>query len=720
MIATNVIMPMRKSDLNKALTKAFLSSPFPQTSKSSDDSMQQTKADIHLITKLMCSFFGIAIASPSKQSTRGRGEEESFLQRLFDGLKSCAEVRFGPTSFKGLPRAYSRALKSLLKEAVEQNLQLDVSTIESILEQATGLFQDSDNQQIEWNLISLCLENNADVFIIPLGASSGTYSYLKANRYLISLLAVVDMTSDEADNNQLNSLKLNRILIPLLHAFARARDLAGFLEHWREQLNDRQKANRRVPSDGVAENMRQSLWEDDELLNAAQALIEPSLSVDQLDMILTKIESTLWKLNPNDDASFSVSELVILDCVFAGCHTENIRSKLSVRARSIYEALAEVPLKLSRAYRSHRWRLWRILATINRKWLSYDDGQSSIETTCKVAHRAFAVLDTTEGETKNNLVNTYREQSYAFSVVTTLALFNHLWTKTAESSIRNMLEKSVNRVLDFEDRLWFELNEDLIGTLRPLERPQYWNGRSIDIRSLGTLFLSCFEQLLAQSSIISCLDNGTQERMLRLLYQLACRERMCAMELSNGGIDYSWLWSRLQWCEVLNEDMRFLRALRQFQFERYMSVLGAEYPLHWKADSIEYTMAFESFQNAPVLQFEPEHRIDIANGLLDFLVRKKRLGLQTIAKHLQLLAKLADTPKKSGKFKKTSEEVPENSDEVIEKSMKVFKSIKMDDDPLQERSAIFVLAQMVSQEMWSVERLACDDALCRLTYVILE
>ena len=708
--------------------------------------MQQTESDVHIRMVLISLFFDIATANRSIQFSISRKEAEAALRKLFMELKHCAGLICGPASSNSLPETYSEGLTSLIKEATENGLQLDVATLESVLDQATGLFKGRNCLQMEWALISLCLENNADVFIIPVGSASGIYLYRKPNRFLASLLTNLETIGGQVGDSQLRNLSVKSILIPLLHAFARARDLPGFLEHWKEQLNAYGKASQRIPAEDTPSDTSQSIWEDDDLLNAAQELIEPSLSLDQLDAMLTKIDSHLRKPDPRGNELFCDSELVILDCVLSGCHNEDSRAKLSVRARSIYECLSDILCGSSQAYGRHRWRLWRILETINRQWSGHDDTRSPLKIAHKLAQKASALLDEIGDKKKGGLPNKYQERSHAFSFMASQVLSDHGRAKVNEISFQGRFDLSVNQLLKSGDPFWSELDEDRNTTSSPVEFPRLWSGRSVDIRSLETLLFSCIVQLLARPSLLSCLETSTQESLWRMLSRQAVRERAQLIDLSRTHISYSWLWSHLQSCEALNEDMRLLKSLRSFQAERYLSTffeLKSNNPAtagaiedggDWKVESIEYAMAFESLQDAPPSQFGPEDSIDIANELLNVLLRKKQLGFQSVAKHLQLLVKFADTPKKSGKFRnplwtksedlgkgRMTDMVPKATDGLIGKSMKVFQNIKLDNDSSPERSAVFVLSEVIfGKPDWSMESLACDDALRRLTYIILE
>ena len=684
--------------IDEVFTEALRTSPVSKSSKR--NGTLQIKAELHLITALMSLFFEIAIACSPRTTPKSRKEGDLFLRRLFSEFQHCLETRVGPKSSESLPKSYARSLRILLEQAVKYDVCLDMATIESILEQASGLYNNSGTQRVEWQLVALCLKNNADVFVIPTGASSGLYSYRKPNRTLENLLALLNTSSDSlsSKSGQLYSLKINGILIPLLHAFASARDLPAFLEHWKKQLDDYQKACKPLSS-SLAEPVHQIFWDDDDFLFAAQEMIEPCLPVDHISSILEKIESNLRAWALSDGETLNNSDLVTLDCVLGGCHSEELQARLFERARSVYEALAAALLSASPIYGSQGWRLWRVFANINWKWVRYKSEFSTADILWQVAETAFTTLDVPGSETGADDTHSFQEQSFAFCSMTSLGLSDHEWNGT-NTSFGKLFNKSVERVLSLKGLFCQLLSEDNFRGLRPLQNLQDWNGKAAGIKSSDELYLSCVAQLLTRPSVLRYLDATTQRHMLEQLSQLA-RHEGYLKDSSYAGVNYSWLWSCAQHCEAVSEQPAFATDIRRLQYGHFERLLRSQDPICWKVNSAEYTMALENLSDAPLLQFSSEHIIDIANKILDVVVRKKHLGLSSIARHLQLLVKFADAPKNS------------------RGRMKIFQNIKMNGDALQERSAVFVLAEVVARETWSVERPACNDALCRLTHIIM-
>lgn len=708
--------------------------PIPQQSlPPANDRTQQINSHAHLKAVLLTLFFEIAIKHESNKNPKNRNEHVPFLQSLFNTLKSSAQSTFGLESSVDLSRDYTETLTLLLGKANEHQLQLDIPSIEPILNETAILTADADPQQINWRLTSLCLENNPDVFVLSIDAPSGGYSYRKPNRLLVALLAPLADIRTEAHHDQRYVFVLSRVLIPLLHAFAEARDLPGFLEHWRERLDTHLKIDWSIQKDARRNNVSESLWEDDGLMNAAQALIESSLSISQLENMLTAAESHLWNLARGNDRSFSIAQLVILETLLSGCHSESFRTKFSGLTDSIYEALAKIALEDDLRYGEQRWRIWRILSLIDLRWPSVRRESCSLDDSDGITNGAFTVLEGAAALPDACSVAQFQESSHAFSVLISQALYHHRSTKDKPSISLELLEKSLQRLMGWMDDSSRESRESSSASIVHSEQAQCWSGRTADIRSEDTLLLSCIMQLVTRPVIICQINPSIQLELLRSLYRRSLFEKNHVPDLSHDQISFQWLWNRFQHCGMLIEDLKYQRNLRRVQAEIYLRLVQSRDEQFNGLDHVGYIMAFEGLQGAAATQFDLEDRIDIANGLLDMLSDEPSLGLPSVDEHLQLLAKFAGTPKKSGRFKRTVRDertglghrkdlkmLPEAANEPVEKSMRVFQCIKSGHGPSATNAAILVLAEMMNSRSWDVEVQRCDDALLRITNIVLE
>ena len=665
---------------------------------SGNEDMLQSDTELYSNIALSHFLFQIAATSLPRNTPKLRQEGDSFLRRLFDEIKHCLDEKIGPASSVNSPKVYTRSLKMLLEEVVKYNVQIDMATIESILKQASGLYHNNGDQQIEWELIGLCLRSNADVFILSTRGSTGIRSYMKPNDVLEHLFILLHTSVCElrSEARRMYKYKISEILIPLLNAFARARDLSAFLGHWKKQMDDHHAGNKpqiTFPTDSMLE----TLWVDEDLLVAASDLVAASLPANEINTILAGIETKLRARALDDGESLKESDLLMLDCVIGGCRGEELLSKLCERAQSVHEALATAFVSPNPLHRSQQWRLWRVFASINRRWSRDLTDPSTAKLSSRMAETALRTLEAKTSEPGANSTHTFREQSFAFCAIASLALPEYKQNQTT-LYFGETFQKSMERILDLKAPACHQLTEEPSGVLRLSESLHGWDGKTKNISSIDTLYLSCIAQLLDQSSVLRHLDATTIRRMLQQLWQLARNQRS---RKRSSDINYPWLWDRAQSCEAVYEQPSFATSIRQLQYEEFMDHYCSNPPTQWKAASVEYDLLLNALSDAPLLQFDTKQVVDTADKILDVVICKKVLGLSSIARHLQLLVKFADAPR------------------YCQEQMRIFQNATVNNVVLQEKSVLFVLAETVARESWSREMTACNDALCRLTIIIM-
>ena len=694
-ITKNAVEPLKKSigtarnDLFLYLGKTLieqlgssliLRSSWRNDSHSSTKKRQRrTNDEISLISELIVSFFEIAISCTSRDMPKARKDRDLFLQKIFDELKGVITFHLGPDASDSRPLAYSKAVGALLKQAVENDIRLSTTSIEFVLMQVMGLFSEDENEIVQWEIASLCLRINPDV-VLNQNAISGSSSNRKANEILRKMLSKMDMShvkKKSTDHDQIYNLRLHEVLIPLMRAFASVRDLPGFFEIWKLRL---------------AESIYPSIWFDDDLLSTAQGLIEAGMSSAQINAILEEIESHFERLDSTQNKDINVSHLVILHCLVGGHYGEDSLSRLSQRIQSVYSTLATSVLTSSHTSGSLSWRIWRILTSINQQWLNA--GVFLFANICQqLTENAFQMI-----EIDSNDVYGCRGKSCAFNYLASLCPF-HATSDQSARDFTNLFDKSVNILLDLNNDICQQLDGDLFRVLKPRETQHNWSGKAVDIQSNDDLYLSCIARLLLQPTALYYIEKTTQRRILQQLSLLARHERY--MKESPGSVvNYSWLWIRAQRCQAIFEQQSFAEDLRLRQSQNFVHSLGSVDSLRQNSTHEEYESALESLLNASVSHFSTGDTIEIANGTLEIL-RRRKAAPNSIAKHIQILVKIAGASRK------------------MCKRMVLFQNIQMDNDRLQERSAVFVLAELVSQDASPEERPACDEALCNLTCIIL-
>ena len=700
-IAKNAVQPLKDStgttrdDLSSYLGKTLIeqlgsslilrSSGRKDSQSSAKKKQRRTNDEVFLVSELICSFFEIAISWTSRDVPKARKDGDLFLQKLFDELKDVVTFHLGPDASDSRPTAYSKAVKGLLKQAVENDIRLSTASIESVLRKVSGLFSEDENEIIEWETVSLCLRNNFYIVLNRQNAISGLSANRKGNEVLRMIVAKVDRSQNKkgsSDYNQSYSLRVHGVLIPLMGSLANVRDLSGFFEIWRLRL---------------AESVNPNVWIDDDLLSSARGLIEANMSSVQISTILEKIESHFERLDWSEKEAITLSNLVILECIVGGHYGEDLLSRLSQRIRSVYSTLATSLLKSSHSYGSLRWRVWRILTSVNQQWLN--SGVFLIPNICpQLTETAFQMIDAPKFEIDNKDVYSCREKSFAFSYMASLSPF-HMISDQWARDYRDLFNKSLNIVLDLNTVLCQQLDGDLFRVIKPLNTRHNWSGKAVAIESHDDLYLSCIAGLLLQSTAVQYTERTTQKRMLQQLSLLA-RHEQYMKESSAPGVNYSWLWHRAQRCQAINDHPHFAEELRLRQSQDFIHSIGSVDTLRQFNTDKEHESALESLLNSSLSKFSAGDMIEIANSTIEILRRRKGKP-NSIATHLQILVKFAGASRKTCK------------------RMRLFQNIQLDNDRLQERAAVFVLAEIVGQDLGSGEDQACDDALCDLTRIVV-
>ena len=205
---------------------------------------------------------------------RSRTQDAAWLQALFRVLSDAcpAEQR----------EVKNEAINKMMKMCLEHKIPLDVDLLRSITWEC-GLHSEGTDEEIIATVIAL----DGLVFTIP---DAEEKDLLKELFSRITLLSTKPEWPDMADTY------VDRILVPLMGDFAKARDLTGFINHWYEQLVAFDSIISELPSKhGLAHF---GAWEDDALLAKLNEIMEASLTSEQIKSILDGIREKTGSPGP--------------------------------------------------------------------------------------------------------------------------------------------------------------------------------------------------------------------------------------------------------------------------------------------------------------------------------------------------------------------------------------------------------------------------------------
>ena len=475
------------------------------------------KIDKHLALSMLSLLFDIAIGCRPRNTPKLRRLENSWLEQLFIKLAKCADTLFPPMSSVRVQKDHIRVIKWMLRKAVDHQVRLSLSTINAFLEQASGLFRTDgdglietragakDDKYTEWGLVSLCILNDSDAFVIPSSSASDneTYTYRPPNKYLSALFRnitdeVCYETSKE-DNDY--DFKLLSVIEPLCNAFAGARDLTGFLEHWREQLNIVQE---RQNSRGDHLDLVPSIWEDERLLLHVAQLVESSLTTAQISRVLSTAARDLTPSIPNvlSDKSTALASLIMLDCLTTGLSKDETILKLESIALSVFSLLGVLISRPSHMSSPHDWRVWRIQATITDRWSSLRD--SSIFK--RKAHPAICMASdlihriSSEPALQNNVNLT--QEIYALRFMLKFAAMEDLFWGDLQFSSRQKILSAVMKLLDTMEPFCHRISHDHFGTMMRPENTFRGEQPSLKISPIDKFYFDCIDEILESPDVL--------------------------------------------------------------------------------------------------------------------------------------------------------------------------------------------------------------------------
>ena len=468
------------------------------------------KTDKHLAISIISLLFGIAITCRPRNTAKLRRLENPWLEQLFIKLTKCAETIFPPVSAVIAQKDHSRLIKWMLRKAVEHQVQLTISTIKALLDQASSLFRnvgdiqtetridvEGDNQ-IEWGVVSLCILNDSNTFVIPSSSASKneTYAYRPPNKYLSALLRNIthEMCYESLAEDEDYEFKLLHVIKPLCNGFIGARDLTGLLEHWREQLCITQEQQE---SQGTSFSRVPSIWEDERLLLYVAQSIESSLTTGQIDRVLSAAARDLAPSIPNVLSDpISLASLVILDCVCAGLFKDETLVKLDTVALSVFSLLGILVSRPSNISSPHGWRVWMIMARITHRWSSLRDSPAFKRKAHPAICMASELISHIPSELNLHDIVDLTEELYAMKFMLRFAAMEDSFWEDLQFSSRRKIMLGVTKLLDIMEPFCHRISHDHFGTIMRSDAVSGREQSSLRISPLDEFYFDCIDEII--------------------------------------------------------------------------------------------------------------------------------------------------------------------------------------------------------------------------------
>jgi len=237
----------------------------------------------------------------------------------------------------------NRALVNLLATAIETRSTPDTDFLRDLTKSNALLPGHTD-----WELIGQVIACDADVFLVDQNV-----------RDMLLAAATTEGCGQEADKD----LIVGNVLIPLMEASARARDLSGFIRQWYDGLC-------KVTESQEKKLWSSSVWVDARLRQQLADLLQPSLSISQVLRLFEFLDT------PNVN---QVAALVILEGLCAGITYEDYQAALDPQLFSAAfqdKKYKKIPSEIA----ALRWRIagymvaWEKSEDVSRLWEEVKSG----------------------------------------------------------------------------------------------------------------------------------------------------------------------------------------------------------------------------------------------------------------------------------------------------------------------------------------------------------
>lgn len=418
--------------------------------------------------ELIPTFYDIVARSVPRDSFRRQNTEASWLETVFVAL---AELAYSTTQqLGGNTVVFKPLLEQLFIVVRARKINLSPHTFLTHASYTGLLKGKEDPQHVRWSLTTLFLELGADIFL----PNSG---FKDSSRLLDALFQSMRHIRGDMSDQKTYKLVKEKVAIPLLRAFAGARDLPTFAGYWYEQLREIE-----ITRNGSS----YSVWEDDDVLLVYKEALKGSIS----DVFLkTQIETAISTVTKSGHISKSPESYAYFVILEAGTRIWGHNGLPGLRidmVTSLMEALHKI-LSKRKGDRHWLWRLWRVARNLMPISLKSTFNTPN-ELADKFKREALVVANFSTGPTKlRSGWNGHQESFEACQFLLSLSkeLYHGSSTERREilHVIINCLTGSFNSIVE--------------------AKLEGWNGRYQDINGLVQQATAVIERLIEHPDLLS-------------------------------------------------------------------------------------------------------------------------------------------------------------------------------------------------------------------------
>jgi len=237
----------------------------------------------------------LAIRFSPARTPKSRNADKPWVQAAFVALAECAGCSLeAPESCT--PSRSIVALEESLRVLASHDMTVNAGILRDLFWFHSGLsFPHREQRIVHWPLIAALTELDPDIFLIdpsvktpaprsedrPNDLAKFLFDQITANKLTGPNSGVhgkmpvdgVEASTKTGQGGFTNEAMIQEIIIPIMSAFARNRNLRGFLDRWSHQLSSPAQVSRPTMSE-----LGPSIWKHDVLISALVNVFETSLT----------------------------------------------------------------------------------------------------------------------------------------------------------------------------------------------------------------------------------------------------------------------------------------------------------------------------------------------------------------------------------------------------------------------------------------------------------
>ncbi|KAI9705089.1 MAG: hypothetical protein M1836_006872 [Candelina mexicana] len=346
--------------------------PFREEIMNAQAQINKTSHSEHPVGELtngIPSLFDTAIRCSTRSSPRKRLTERPWLLALFRGLAEADGISLSYAPGQELQQSKATVLDQLLHVCVKREVPLETDTLRTIMHQLSGLLGE-ESDLTNWNLIAKVLKLDANVFLLSKNTNGNTDGQGSGEPNMLRLLLskiTAKITREYSGIPQDYLIVKAQIIQPLMLEFSRARNMSGFIEHWRRELtdfNEQYAARKRERGHAL------SVWQDEDLGLWLREYLESSMTGNQLLQAFTSAHHQLQSSQKTaSELSGTFASSVVIDAILGAVDQAQTFDILREEIPQVYSTVSGLLLSMDSSLNTqhgavYRWHLWRMLARI--------------------------------------------------------------------------------------------------------------------------------------------------------------------------------------------------------------------------------------------------------------------------------------------------------------------------------------------------------------------